>query len=436
MKEKFDLFFDGKRNILILGFGREGRSSFRFLQKYYPELSVGIADQNGNLEQEKGISAPLHVGNDYLKALKDYDLIIKSPGVSIGNHYSEIAGKITSQTEMFLHIFGNQTIGITGTKGKSTTSTLVHHLIKSSGRDALLLGNVGSPAFDSIEKIMDETLIVYELSAHQLEHVHHSPHIAAIINIFPEHLDYFQDQNSYLAAKLNIFKFQKIDGIAICGVSLPTNCDCYTLKSPREEIESLLGEGISGSQLLEMAHLKGQHNLGNILLALYIVQSAGILAKECFQHLSTFQPLPHRLEHIGKFGDIDFYNDSISTVPQSTMAAIASLDHLDALILGGFDRGLEYSELVEYLRKSDVCYFFFLGQAGKRMYDLFQTESTHKRLFAVKQLEDIFDILAKTPQIKSCLLSPAAASYDQFTNFEHRGEHFRMLAQHFTKFKA
>ena len=433
MKEKFNSFFSGKRRVLILGFGKEGRSTFRFLQKYYPELQVGIADQNGNLKDEKEVPAHLHLGEDYLKVVKDYDLIIKSPGVFMGSYYDEMAGKITSQTEIFLHIFGNQIIGITGTKGKSTTSTLVYHLIKSSGRDALLLGNVGSPAFDSIEKIKDETLIVYELSAHQLEHVHHSPHIATIINIFPEHLDYFKDQNTYQSAKLNIFKFQKKDDIALCGMPVETYCDFYTMKTPREEIETLLGRDISGSQLLEMAHLKGQHNLGNLLLALRVVQSAGIPAKEIYRYLATFQPLPHRLEHIGRFGDIDFYNDSISTVPQSTMAAIVSLEHLDALILGGFDRGLDYSELVDFLRESDVSHFFFLGQAGKRMYDLFQSKTSHKRLYAVKHLEEVFDILTKIPQIKICLLSPAAASYDQFTNFEHRGEHFRMLAQHFSK---
>ncbi len=433
MKEKFDIFFEGKRNVLILGFGKEGRSTFRFLQEYYPELRLGIADQNGNLEQEKGISAGFHVGKDYLKALDDYDLIIKSPGVSIGIRYNEMVGKITSQTEMFLQIFGGQTIGITGTKGKSTTSTLVYHLIKCSGKDVLLMGNVGSPAFDSLEKIQAETLIVYELSAHQLEHVHCSPHIAAIINLFPEHLDYFRDQNTYQYAKQNIFRFQKKGDMALCGIPVKTNCDCYIMKSPQEEIEILLGKEISGLQLLEMGHLKGQHNLRNFLLALRIVQSAGIPAKESYQYLSTFQPLPHRLEYIGRFGNINFYNDSISTVPQSTIAAIASLENLDALILGGFDRGLDYSELIDFLHESTVSHFFFLGLAGKRMYDMFLSKATDKKLHAVKQLENVFDILSKTPQIKSCLLSPAAASYDQFTNFEHRGDHFKMLAQHFSR---
>jgi UDP-N-acetylmuramoylalanine--D-glutamate ligase len=163
------------------------------------------------------------------------------------------------------------------------------------------------------------------------------------------------------------------------------------------------------------------------------MQAAGIPAKESFRHLYTFQPLPHRLEHIGTFGGIEFYNDSISTVPQSAMAAVDTLEGLDALILGGFDRGLNYSEMVDYLNNSTIGYFFFIGQAGKRMHELFQKSGREKNLFVVTQLEEVFEILAKTPGIKKCLLSPAAASYDQFTNFEHRGEYFRTLAQGFKK---
>ena len=435
MTEKFKSFFEGKRNILILGYGREGKSTFRFLRKYFPELEIGVADKADNLELPDA-DVKLHLGKEYLQSVKDYDLIFKSPGVKIGDFYEKIAEKITSQTDLFLQVYGKQTIGITGTKGKSTTSTLIYHLIKSSGREVLLVGNVGAPALDFIEEISDNTHIVYELSAHQLEYVHHSPHIAALINIFPEHLDYFHNQEAYQAAKLNIFKHQNENDIAVCGMPIETGRACYSMKSHQEEIKNLLGENIFGSELLEMAHLKGRHNLGNLLLALRVVQFTGIPARDSYRHLFTFQPLPHRLEHIGKFGGVEFYNDSISTVPESTLAALASFEHLDALILGGFDRGLDYSQLVDNLKESYVDYFFFLGQAGKRMYDLFQKEKTDKILFAVEKLEDIFEIINHSSQIKSCLLSPAAASYDQFSNFEHRGEHFRLLAEQFGKLKA
>lgn len=432
MTEKFKSFFEGKRNVLILGFGREGSSTYRFLRKYFPGLSIGIADRNENLEVENN-AVKLHLGKDYLQAFKAYDLIFKSPGVALGNLYEEMAEKLTSQTDLFLQLFGKQTIGITGTKGKSTTSTLVYHLIKSSGKDTVLVGNVGVPALDVLEQIHDKTQIVYELSAHQLEHVYHSPHIAALINLFPEHLDYFQDEKAYKKAKLNIFKYQGENDSAICGMPTETGRAIYTMKSVQEEIKALLGANISGMDLLEMAHLKGQHNLGNLLLALRVVQLIGIPAQDSYRHLFTFQPLPHRLELIGNFGGVEFYNDSISTVPQSTLAAVDSLKHPDALILGGFDRGLNYNEFIDSLKETSINYFFFLGKAGKRMFDIFQKAETNKKLFVVNRLEDIFEILVKTPQIKSCLLSPAAASYDQFSNFEYRGEHFRELAQQFGK---
>lgn len=432
MIEKFESLFKGKHSVLILGFGREGRSTFRFLQKYFPGLSIGIADRNENLDWADA-DANLYLGKDYLQSVRDYDLIFKSPGVSMGNLFRENAEKITSQTEMFLQIYRDQTIGITGTKGKSTTSTLVYHLIRSAGEDVLFVGNVGAPAFDALEQIQKKTHIVYELSAHQLEHVHDSPHIAALINFYPEHLDYFQDEQAYLAAKLNIFKFQREGDVALCGTPVNTGHPCYTMKTVAEEIEMLLGNDIPGSELLEIAHLKGNHNLGNVLLALRVVQAAGIPAPKSYRYLATFQPLPHRMEYIGTYGGIEFYNDSISTVPQSTMAAVASFENLDALILGGFDRGLDYSELVDFLGNSNVGYFFFLGKAGKRMHESFRKAEKDKKLFPAKRLEDVFEILGRTPQIKSCLLSPAAASYDQFSNFEHRGEHFRELAEHFTQ---
>lgn len=431
MKEKFKLFFAGKQKILILGFGREGRSTYRFLTENFPELTLGIADRNEAIGKEEYLSARLYLGKNYLQAVHNYDLVIKSPGVFLGDFYNAGKLKTTSQTDMFLQIFGSQTIGVTGTKGKSTTAALIYHLLKSSGRDSLIMGNMGFPAFDSIEKIHSESLIVYELSAHQLEYVHHSTHIGVLLNLFPEHLDYFRDYESYQAAKLNIFNYQEESDIAICGQSITSIRNCYIMKKPEDELEYLVGGKITGSQLLQMSRLKGSHNLGNILIALRVVKLVGLSPKTALKYLSTFQPLPHRLEYVGCFGGVEFYNDSISTIPQSTMAAVSSLENTDVLILGGFDRGIDYSSLVDFLLNSDISHFFFLGKAGQRMYDLFQQDCTVKNLFKVACMEDVFEVLKISPEIHSCLLSPAAASYDQFHNFEHRGDIFKELAKTF-----
>ena len=171
----------GKR-ILILGFGREGKSSLAFIQKFLPHAEVGIADKNEAafkdlLENPNNpINPKLYFGDNYFDAINDYDIVLKTPGISLLNKNVDLS-KITSQTDLFLEEFHSQIIGVTGTKGKSTTSTLIYHLLKESGRDAVLAGNIGIPVFDIIENISNSTIIVFELSAHQLQFIHRSPHI-------------------------------------------------------------------------------------------------------------------------------------------------------------------------------------------------------------------------------------------------------------------
>ena len=160
----------GKR-ILIAGFGREGKSTLRFLQQYMPEAVVGIADKNETAFQDIDKERyNLYFGDEYLKASSDYDVVIKTPGISVKDIDIDFS-KITSQTDLFLEAFHNQVIGITGTKGKSTTSTLIYHLIKESGNDAILAGNIGIPILDCVNDINERTIIVYELSAHQLQFI-------------------------------------------------------------------------------------------------------------------------------------------------------------------------------------------------------------------------------------------------------------------------
>ena len=181
---------------MILGFGREGRSTLAFLQKYLPEAVVAVADKN----PMEGVA---HSGEDYLQSVYDYDIVIKTPGISLKD-FDPRGIEITSQTDLFLSQFHHQTIGITGTKGKSTTTSLIHHLLKSSGHDAILTGNIGIPCFDIMEQIHENSIVVYELSAHQLEYVHNSPRVGVLLNVFEEHLDHFGTFERYKHAKFNL----------------------------------------------------------------------------------------------------------------------------------------------------------------------------------------------------------------------------------------
>ena len=200
--------FDGKRTI-ILGFGREGKESFNLISKYIPSELITIADQNdSSIPEDIKQQYRCITGPDYLENINDFDIIVKSPGIS--EHFMEgiPEDKITSQTDIFLQQYHNRVIGITGTKGKSTTSSLIAHMLTTAGIKNVLVGNIGIPAFSALNSIEDETVIVMELSAHQLNHIKTAPHIALFLNIREEHLDHFGTFEQYFKAKCNIFTKQ------------------------------------------------------------------------------------------------------------------------------------------------------------------------------------------------------------------------------------
>ena len=430
----FDLILNRLRDkrILVLGFGREGRSSLRFLQKYLPDAVVAVADKN----ELDGVK---HVGNQYLEAMYDYDIVIKTPGISLKD-FDTKGVEITSQTDLFLSQFHAQTIGITGTKGKSTTTSLIYHLLKSSGRDAILTGNIGIPCFDIMDYIKPESIVVYELSAHQLEYVHNSPHVGVLLNIFEEHLDHFGTFERYKSAKINLLRFIEKDDTAIIHESLR---DCVSTSSttvaikvpepvegPTHKVEVFSQFDISNLVDPTSLPLKGDHNLLNIKAALLACDAFGVDYRELIPYLYTFKPLEHRLEPVGTFGGVTFFNDSISTIPQATISACEALQKVDFLLLGGFDRGIDYRPLAEYLNAHPVSHLLFTGKAGERMMNLIAGPN----LFYYSCMEQAFAYIAAHAQKGDVvLLSPAASSYDQYKNFEERGAKFKALAEAFGK---
>jgi len=416
----FDLILNrlrGKR-ILILGFGREGKSSFRFVQKYLPETIVAVADKN----EIEGVK---HFGSQYLEAMYDYDIVVKTPGISLKD-FDTKGVEITSQTDLFLSQFHAQTIGISGTKGKSTTTSLIYHLLKSSGRDAILTGNIGIPCFDVMESIGPESIVVYELSAHQLEYVHNSPHVGVLLNVFEEHLDHFGTMQRYKSAKLNLLRFMGEDDIAVIHESLLNDALELFVNS---KVFSLF----DFSDLINETALPllGEHNLLNVKAALLACDAYGIDYRELIPYLYTFKPLEHRLEPVGTFGGVTFVNDSISTIPQAAISACEAIGHVDFLLLGGFDRGIDYQPLADYLKTHPVPHLLFTGKAGARMMQLMGDIPTSSKI-VYSSMEEAFAYL-KTHAKKGdvCLLSPAASSYDQYKNFEERGAKFKQLAVQF-----
>ena len=413
------------RRVLIAGYGREGRSSERFLGRFLPSHCICVADGNEAIRQLAG----------------QYDIIIKSPGIPM----SVFAGacpleKISSQTDLFLQLYAPQTIGITGTKGKSTTTELIYQMLSqntpvglsSQYSKVLKAGNMGIPLFDIIDQLDETTLVVAELSCHQLEKIHRSPHIAVILNFFQEHLDHYRDYEDYQQAKLNIFRYQSKNdfgyycddndtlrrAIQACGSSIQSSLKPYSVNPPFACCPS--------------PSLQGKHNLSNIKVAALVSASLGTSSETIQDVIRHFNGLPYRMAFVGKYDGIRFYDDSISTIPEAAIAAIEALGDVDTIIIGGFDRGIVYDDLVRYLASSTVNNIVFVGAAGRRILSLYRALcpelSDHRSCLVEDDYNRIVPwCFSHTAKDHSCLLSPAAASYDAFKNFEERGKVFDQL---------
>jgi len=431
--------FRGKK-ILILGFGQEGQSTYAFLRRCLPELDIGIADR-GQIEMNLPTSVSLHTGPDYQDSIAGYDLVIKSPGVVLERFDQQIGAKMTSQTEIFLKFYGGQTIGITGTKGKSTTASLLEHIFKAARREVLLIGNIGVPAFEVLDQIGPDTVVIYELSSHQLEYVDCSPHVAVLLNVFEEHLDHYGSLAKYIEAKENIYRFQNPDDYLICNrtcVKPGYGYQAYliTVSDEAASADVVIHDGSITYQGKSIAldpdelYLKGEHNLFNIGVCYVLAAIYGITEPQFMAAVKTFLPLPHRMEFIGNFQGVDYYDDSISTIGEATIQAVKSLKNIGTVILGGMDRGIDYVPLADYLLHSGIEAIVLMPDTGYKIKEIMSARSSGtyqgKQVVMTSGLPEAVEIAKKiTPPGKICLFSPAAASYGYFKNFAERGEMFQ-----------
>lgn len=416
------------KKILIAGFGREGKSTLRFLQKYLPNAVVGIADKNESAFQDiDEQSYNLYSGDNYLDAASQYDIVIKTPGISVKD-IDVNRKKISSQTDLFLEAFHNQVIGVTGTKGKSTTSTLIYHLLKESGKDVILAGNIGIPILDCVQNINRRTIIVYELSAHQLQFINRSPHIGVLLNVFEEHLDHFGTFEKYKDAKINVMRYMGESDIAIlnnklCFESLILDKKCVDFENYNFDDYNIKWEELP---------LLGEHNKLNVKAALCACYAFGLTINELIPHLYTFKPLEHRQEFVGTFKGVKFFNDSISTIPQATIAALNTIKNVNFLLLGGFDRGIDYEPLAYFLKYNELPFIMITGEAGQSIKKQLDNVGYNGNVVEYEDMESAFIFIknnAKEGDV--CLLSPAAASYDRYKNFEERGKIFKEFANNF-----
>lgn len=414
------------KNVAILGFGREGKSTYRYIRSYLPDQLLTIADLYP-IDTRELHHVETIIGEQYQK-LDGYDVIMKSPGIVLTEPLPEYS--LNSQTNLFLKYYGKQTIGITGTKGKSTTSSLLYHILKENGKKVIFLGNIGKPAFDSLDEIDEDTLIVYELSCHQLEYTRHDPHMAVLLNIYEEHLDHYGTYEKYVHAKENIWRMQTQEDFLICEEQLVKDAmkaHVVTAAMDNSSADLVAGKAditIFGEVFPLRASdtpLLGQHNLYDIVIDICLAQQFGISYQDSLQSLKSFQPLPHRLQYVGYYHQLHWYDDSISTICETTIQALNSLPKTDTLILGGMDRGIDYQPLADHLNAQPVAHVILMPDSGKKLSELLQIPYT-----CVNDLKEAVQLAKQISARDSVvLLSPAAASYGFFKNFEERGEYYQ-----------
>lgn len=431
------------KKILILGFGIDGKSTYNFLRKHFPKKQLLICDMKENYEEELKTDEFVKCiyNNEYLDCVDDIDLIFKTPGISFKDtDITKFEGKLTSQIELVFEYINAYTIGITGTKGKSTTSSLMNAVLQKNGKNSMLLGNIGVPLFDRLEEFEDDTILVIELSSHALQYIKKSPDIAILLNVFEEHLDHYKSYNEYIDAKYNIFKFQNesdyalynIDNEVIASRELNTNAQKIAI-SMKEKTSDIY---IDGNKIYykdklvyvddEKRHILGNHNLNNIMFVLMVSCIMNLDTDLTKQAIDEFMPLEHRMEYVGKFDGVDYYNDSIATIPESTINAIETLKNVNTILVGGKDRGVELTELINYLNNSNIENIICLPKTGEYI----APKMIGKNVFLVENLEQAVKIAKeKTKKNTICLLSPAASSYGYFKNFEERGKIFKELVK-------
>lgn len=446
------------KKIAIIGFGTEGIAIAKFLLKQ--NIVPTILDQKSQEELKKTHPTDLEsfqkkniqfiLGEKYLDNLTQYDIVIRSPGVKVFSSELIAAQKngvqITSQTKLFFELCPCPIIGITGTKGKGTTATLITEMLKKEGKDAHLGGNIGMAPISFLNKLNEQSIVVLELSSFQLQDLSKSPHIAIMLMVTSEHLDYHNSLEEYIDAKRNLVRFQTQKDFTILNRDYPaTNeSDIHTeaqiFHISRERIVQngcftkdntiyISKEGkeekiINTSEI----QLPGKHNLENICAAVMAVSLLGVSKQNITSVLTTFKGLEHRLELVAEVAGVKYYDDSFSTTPETAIAAIESFESPEILILGGSSKNSDFTQLAEVINtRQNIKAIIGIGNEWSRMKPLIHSRVTNIEI--IEGSKNMSHIIREAIDITSpgdvVLLSPACASFDMFQNYKERGNQFK-----------
>lgn len=344
------------------------------------------------------------MGKRYLDNLNKYDLVFRSPGVPY--HLVEKHNNITSLTALFLKLCPAKIIGVTGTKGKGTTATLIYKILKYCKKDAYLAGNIGKPALDILPKLKKSSWVVLELSSFQLQGIKQSPHVAVMLDLFPDHMEVHASYQEYVNAKKNIHRHQKSSDKAFFVKDL--DLKQFKAFSPDE------------------LKIPGTHNFKNAVMAYTVTKNLKCPEKKIIEAIIRFKGNEHRLEFVKKIKGVSFYNDSASTNPQTTIAAVKAFSESKILIAGGYDKNLSYKPWAKVFPKANVKMLILIGNNKQKI-----KKALVNKKVAIKIASSLREAVKLSKKIAAqndiVILSPGAASFDMFNSYDDRGQKFKNL---------
>ena len=441
--------------IVVAGYGVEGISNLIYFQQKFPDAVFVVADERpaGKLPAIPDGVKLISGKNVFSEQLGDADLVVRTASLPPRNIKTN--GKIWSATNEFFDKCPAPIIGVTGTKGKGTTCSLIVSILRAAGQTVHLVGNIGVPALDVLPKIKKTDIVVYELSSFQLWDLEKSPHIAVVLMIEPDHLNVHTDFADYLNAKKNIRRHQQLADVCLYH---PTNK--YSREVAAAPLDRLLDTGddhgdtldfaqryaipdddqvyvqdgyfcVQNRQICSTGHLRlpGAHNLENACAAMSAVTELNIEVtnEQYAKGLEGFTGLPHRLKFVAEKDGVKYYDDSISTTPGSAIAALKAFAEPKILILGGSDKGADYTELVQEIARQHLRAVIVNGANAGKLAEFLRKENVSCQVVQLEMAP--MPVVVETAQRQArpgdvVILSPAAASFDMFKSYSDRGEQF------------
>lgn len=419
--------------IALLGYGLEGESAYNYLKKLHPGAEISVYDQAETTKQDLPSDVAFIGGIETFQDI-DADLVVRTPSIRPDSVTSK--GEITSVTKLFFDACTVPIIGVTGSKGKGTTASMIASILQAGGYTAHLIGNIGEPALDALVELKEDDIVVYELSSFQLWDLHKSPQVGVVLMIEADHLDIHKSMGEYVAAKAKIAKYQQAGDTLVFNGENEYSRDIAKesigekIPYPSQQYAHVEGDyfhyGTAQLCLVSALHLPGEHNLENACAAIDAVWSWVQDGEAIAQGLGDFDGLPHRLKLVREVSEVKYYDDSIATTPGSAIAALRAFAQSKVIILGGSSKGADFTELAQEIATSDIRRTIIMGSEADHIANSLDAAGVSD--YCLMREATMREVVARAEEVAEpgdvVVLSPACASFGMFKNYKDRGEQF------------